>query len=104
MALPLVSAWGIPDHILRAPIGLGNHSGVDIYKARPRVDALYIAVMTRGWSIQSHCAGNMASQAPAVYAHRVNLLPPTHTHTRTHTQPHLVHKPQEYLSAVGFDV
>jgi hypothetical protein len=32
VALPLVSAWGVPDHILRAPIGLGSHSGVDIYK------------------------------------------------------------------------
>lgn len=32
VALPLVSAFGVPDHILRAPIGLGVHSGVDIYK------------------------------------------------------------------------
>lgn len=32
VALPLVAAWGVPDHILRAPIGLGVHSGVDIYK------------------------------------------------------------------------
>lgn len=31
-ALPLVSAFNIPDHILRAPIGLGANSGVDIYK------------------------------------------------------------------------
>ncbi len=32
VALPLVNAWAIPDHILRAPIGLGAHSGVDMYK------------------------------------------------------------------------
>jgi acyl-CoA oxidase len=32
VALPLVAAWGVPDHILRAPIGLGSHSGVDIYR------------------------------------------------------------------------
>lgn len=35
VALPLVAAWGVPDHILRAPIGLGTHSGVDIYKVGP---------------------------------------------------------------------
>eukprot|EP00879_Flechtneria_rotunda_P009242 GHRR01009675.1.p1 GENE.GHRR01009675.1~~GHRR01009675.1.p1 ORF type:complete len:185 (+),score=40.07 GHRR01009675.1:983-1537(+) len=32
VALGLVSAFGIPDHILRAPIGLGANSGVNIYK------------------------------------------------------------------------
>lgn len=32
VALPLVDAFAIPDHILRAPIGLGAASGVDIYK------------------------------------------------------------------------
>lgn len=32
VALSLVAAFGIPDHILRAPIGLAAHSGVDIYK------------------------------------------------------------------------
>jgi len=32
VALGLVSSFGVPDHILRAPIGLGAHSGVDIYK------------------------------------------------------------------------
>jgi len=32
VALPLVAAWGVPDHILRAPIGLGSHTGVDIYR------------------------------------------------------------------------
>lgn len=31
-ALPLVAAFGVPDHILRAPIGLGSHSGVDMYR------------------------------------------------------------------------
>ena len=31
-AVPLVDAFGVPDHVLRAPIGLGAASGVDIYK------------------------------------------------------------------------
>lgn len=32
VALALVSAFGVPDHILRAPIGLAAHTGVDMYK------------------------------------------------------------------------
>lgn len=32
VALGLVSAFGVPDHILRAPIGLAAHTGVDMYK------------------------------------------------------------------------
>lgn len=32
VAVPLVNAFAIPDHVLRAPIGLGAHAGVDIYK------------------------------------------------------------------------
>lgn len=32
VALPLVAAWAIPDHVLRAPIGLGLHSGADVYR------------------------------------------------------------------------
>lgn len=32
VAVPLVSAFGIPDHILRAPIGLANTGASDIYK------------------------------------------------------------------------
>ena len=33
VAVPLVNAWAIPDHILRAPIGLGAGSGAsDMYK------------------------------------------------------------------------
>lgn len=31
VALGLVSAFGVPDHILRAPIGLAAHTGVDMY-------------------------------------------------------------------------
>jgi acyl-CoA oxidase len=33
VAVPLVNAFGVPDHIrLRAPIGLGATAGVDMYK------------------------------------------------------------------------
>ena len=32
MALPLVAAFGIPDHILRVPIGLANTGAADVYK------------------------------------------------------------------------
>ena len=32
VALPLVGAFGIPDHILRAPIGLANTGASDVYK------------------------------------------------------------------------
>lgn len=32
VAVPLVDAFAIPDHVLRAPIGLGSASGVDIYR------------------------------------------------------------------------
>lgn len=32
VALPLVNAFAIPDHILRAPIGLGSSSASDFYK------------------------------------------------------------------------
>ena len=32
VALPLVNAFGIPDHILRAPIGLANTGASDVYK------------------------------------------------------------------------
>lgn len=32
VALGLVSAFGVPDHILRAPIGLAAYTGVDMYK------------------------------------------------------------------------
>lgn len=31
VALGLVHAFGVPDHILRAPIGLAAHTGVDMY-------------------------------------------------------------------------
>ena len=30
--MPLVAAFGIPDHILRAPIGLVNPGSLDMYK------------------------------------------------------------------------
>lgn len=32
VAVPLVNAFAIPDHVLRAPIGLGNSGVVDVYK------------------------------------------------------------------------
>ena len=32
IALALVSAFNLPDHILRAPIGLAANSGVDFYR------------------------------------------------------------------------
>ena len=32
VSLPLVDAFAIPDHILRAPIGLSNAGAADVYK------------------------------------------------------------------------